>query len=101
MAYTKTTWRTDDVITAEKLNNAEQGIAQNAHDIDQLKSKLFAKQNKSIIYADDFEAGYYSTVNGQKYDNASSTNYSRTKHLIPADEKRILYIKCQLHCCLL
>lgn len=31
MAYTKTTWRTDDVITAEKLNNAEQGIAQNAH----------------------------------------------------------------------
>ena len=28
MAYTKKNWRTDDVITAEKLNNAEQGIAQ-------------------------------------------------------------------------
>lgn len=26
MAYTKTTWRTDDVITAEKLNKMEQGI---------------------------------------------------------------------------
>lgn len=36
MAYTKTNWRTDDVITAEKLNNAEQGIAQNAHDIEDM-----------------------------------------------------------------
>lgn len=40
MAYTKTTWRTDDVITAEKLNNAEQGIAQNAHDIEDLQGAL-------------------------------------------------------------
>lgn len=27
MAYNKTTWETGDVITAEKLNNAEAGIA--------------------------------------------------------------------------
>ncbi len=27
MAYNKTTWKTGDVITAEKLNNAENGIA--------------------------------------------------------------------------
>lgn len=27
MAYNKTTWETGDVITAEKLNNAENGIA--------------------------------------------------------------------------
>ena len=40
MAYTKTTWRTDDVITAEKLNNAEQGIAQNAHDIEDLSEAI-------------------------------------------------------------
>lgn len=47
MAYTKTTWRTDDTITAEKLNNAEQGIAQNAaqiqentDDIESLMSEL-------------------------------------------------------------
>lgn len=40
MAYTKTTWQTDDVITAEKLNNAEQGIAQNTDEVDQLKSEL-------------------------------------------------------------
>ena len=26
MAYTKTTWNTGDVITAEKLNNLEQGV---------------------------------------------------------------------------
>ena len=29
MSYTKTTWATGDVITAEKLNNAEDGIAAN------------------------------------------------------------------------
>lgn len=28
MAYTKNTWKTDDIITADKLNNIESGIAQ-------------------------------------------------------------------------
>ena len=27
MSYTKTTWATGDVITAEKLNNIEDGVA--------------------------------------------------------------------------
>lgn len=78
MAYTKTTWRTDDVITAEKLNNAEQGIAQNAHDIDQLKSEFTAvknpTQNYSLSYTnnrpdnfvnpDKLITGYYINTSG-------------------------------------
>jgi hypothetical protein len=40
MSYEKTTWQTGDTVTAEKLNNAEQGIAQNAHDIEDLQGAL-------------------------------------------------------------
>ncbi|MBR2554292.1 MAG: hypothetical protein IKE94_05455 [Aeriscardovia sp.] len=40
MAYNKTTWANGDVITAQKLNNAENGIAANAEEITGLKSDL-------------------------------------------------------------
>ena len=40
MAYNKTTWANGDVITAQKLNNAENGIAANDEEITGLKSDL-------------------------------------------------------------
>ena len=40
MAYTKTTWANGDVITAEKLNNAEGGIEANDQAIDGLKDDI-------------------------------------------------------------
>lgn len=40
MAYNKTTWANGDVITAQKLNNAENGIAANAEEITGLKRDL-------------------------------------------------------------
>lgn len=57
----------------------------------ELKADLRQKSNNDVIYADDFEPGYYSTVNGEKLDNSSSTNYSRTKSLIPADENTLYF----------
>ena len=33
MSYVKTTWQTGDTVTAEKLNHAEQGIADNSADV--------------------------------------------------------------------
>ncbi len=74
------------ISTAETWTAAHWTAVHVSTEISGLKNTLIVKQNKSVIYADNFEAGYYSTVNGQKYDNTSSTNYSRTKHLIPADE---------------
>lgn len=55
-------------------------------DVDDLKTNLLSKYNKDVLYANNLELGYYSKVNGSKQDNSSSTNYSRTKSLIPADE---------------
>lgn len=46
MAYNKTTWETGDVITAEKLNNAEEGIA--AASIAELPSVEAADQGKVL-----------------------------------------------------
>ena len=40
MAYNKTTWANGDVITAQKLNNAENGIAANDEEITGLKDDL-------------------------------------------------------------
>ena len=40
MAYNKTTWANGDVITAQKLNNAENGIAANAEEITGLKDDI-------------------------------------------------------------
>lgn len=59
MAYTKTNWRTDDVITAPLLNKMEHGIydaseasaqiQENTDDIDQLKSDLTAKSSNAQL----------------------------------------------------
>ena len=40
MAYTKTTWVNGDVISAAKLNNAENGIEANDQAIDGLKDDI-------------------------------------------------------------
>ena len=55
MAYTRTTWRTDDVITAEKLNNAEQGIAQNAHDIEDLSEVIGSEEAPTTENTDEID----------------------------------------------
>ena len=71
MAYTKTTWRTDDVITAALLNKMEQGIEDatnetfaNLHDIEDLNAKYEA--SKLIIALDEF-AKTNKTHNGVTY----------------------------------
>lgn len=46
MVYTKNTWRTDDIITADKLNNMENGI------LDQHNSKELTIDNISVVTSD-------------------------------------------------
>ena len=54
MSYVKTTWQTGDIVTAEKLNNAEQGIAQNAHDIEDLSADTTYLKNTLSEYESIF-----------------------------------------------
>lgn len=42
--------------------------------------------HKNTIVINTVEDGYYSTVNGSKQNNSSSTHYKRTPYLIPVDE---------------
>ena len=50
MSYTKTTWETGDVITAEKLNNIENGIEANETAISQVGTSLM-----TVTYTYDSE----------------------------------------------
>jgi glycerophosphoryl diester phosphodiesterase len=90
MSYVKTTWQTGDTVTAEKLNNAEQGIAQNASDIEtindsiedlstdatELKNTLTNVRTVTNLTAEMFEKG--SWANGSK-DTYRQANRARTK----------------------
>lgn len=48
MAYVKTTWATGDVITAEKLNNAEGGI-EAAYPLIVVKSEYVDGENRAVL----------------------------------------------------
>ena len=46
MTYNKTNWKTDDVITANSLNNLETGVSNNDTAVTELKNTLPNKQDK-------------------------------------------------------
>lgn len=78
MAYTKTTWRTDDVITAALLNKMEQGIEDatdeaiaNSSDIENLEAKFEAA--KLIIALDEYST-INRTYNGVTYTQSGDGN---------------------------
>ena len=49
MDYTKTTWKTGDVITAEKMNNLEDGVEDLAKENTELKSDISNLQDLGLI----------------------------------------------------
>ena len=62
--YNPKIWYDGDIVTSGGLNNIEQGIAQNAHDIEDLQGKRgggqFSDSNSSDhIYADELIGGAY------------------------------------------
>lgn len=69
-------------------------------DVSQIKEDFTDKVNSAVIYCDNVEDGYYSSNNGQKFPNTSSSSYKRSVNLIPADEDA-LYIanRITLCCC--
>ena len=56
MSYTKTTWKTGDVITAEKLNKIEDQVAANEEAISQGGTNLI-----TVTYTYDSETALYTT----------------------------------------
>lgn len=84
MAYTPTVWETGDVITAEKLNKAEQGIAAANADIlivtasegtlDKKFSEIYSAYPK-VLFADDDDGeilyspvAHFFIVEGSEYE---------------------------------
>ncbi len=61
MSYTPTTWADGDLITAQKLNNIEQGITNNDQVIEQLQNMQL--EHTSIVPNDMFD---YITVDSEK-----------------------------------
>ena len=51
MAYTKTTWASGDVVTAEKLNNAESGIETAQETADAALAAFAPAYDNTAIYA--------------------------------------------------
>lgn len=102
MSYVKTTWKTGDTVTAEKLNNAEQGIAQNAHDIEtindsiedlsadanELKNTLTLNSNE--LFDEVSEVGITTTIADFKLNDSgyriSDANYTITTHRVFAGD---------------
>lgn len=74
MSYTPTTWQTGDIVTADKLNNIENGIVGVETDVSQLKSEIdykWEENNKRFVFSDNlYDAdsvtanGYISNTNG-------------------------------------
>ena len=67
--------------------------------ITDLKEDLSYKVNSTTIYCDDVEDGYYSSNNGQKLPNTSSSSYKRSVNLIPADEDSLYIANRNTLCC--
>ena len=83
---------------ANKINLHTEEIEEIQGDVSEVKADLAYKVNHAVIYCDDVEDGYYSNNNGQKMPNTSSSNYKRTKTLIPVEEGA-LYVADRIAMC--
>lgn len=84
---------------ASSVSASATQIATNTADIADLKEDLLYKVNSATIYCDDVEDGYYSSNNGQKLPNTSSSSYKRSVNLIPADEDSLYISNRNTLCC--
>ena len=86
MAYSKTNWQTGDIITADKLNNAEEGIYNNALAISDVKSDLSGWNDTTkqallqlaakVAYIDDDGQDYYDALEAALYPPSSLVSIS-------------------------
>lgn len=84
---------------AQTTAEAERIVAGLEADVADVKEDLSYKVNSATIYCDDVEDGYYSSNNGQKLPNTSSSSYKRSVNLIPADEDALYISNRNTLCC--
>lgn len=88
MAYEKSTWNTNDIISKEKLNNIENGIETLSSTTEDFKTILGLTNNSNDLYVN----GEYTTicnVNSTKTDNNTSDPKSRRFRITDINKKVI------------
>ena len=93
MSYDPTTWQTGDIVTADKLNNIEDGILGVETDVNQLKSEI--NEVDAEIYSPptiNFTSGKFINVTGVVSDSA---NWALTD-AIPVAPKTVVEVTTEL-----
>lgn len=70
----------------QNVNESAAKVDAMEDDVSDLKEGLKYKVASSVLYCGDVEDGYYSNNTGEKLPNSASSQYKRTKNLIPVEE---------------